>query len=206
MLGSRTGSGSGQCADASSLLVLPSGVTYTPGFLGSSEAEEVLTRIDEGTWNSQLMRRTQHFGYRYDYKTRRARMEDHIGPLPEWLLELAQMVHGAARFPKIPDQAIVNEYLPGQGIAPHIDCEPCFGPVIASLSLGSGTSMQFRNPGSGDICNLYLEPCSLVTLASDGRFSWTHGIAPRKSDLVQGRRLPRERRVSVTFRSMAFES
>ena len=34
------------------------------------------------------------------------------------------------------EQAIVNEYEPGQGIAPHVDRD-CFGPVVATVSLGS---------------------------------------------------------------------
>ena len=36
-----------------------------------------------------------------------------------------------------PDQVTVNEYLPGQGIAPHVDTHSAFEDGIASLSLGS---------------------------------------------------------------------
>lgn len=45
----------------------------------------------------------------------------------------------AHHFPHRPDQVIVNEYQPGQQIAPHIDCVPCFGSVVASLTLGQPT-------------------------------------------------------------------
>ena len=70
-----------------------------------------------------------HFGYKYDYTSRGLDETARIGPLPEWLAQLSSMVREAAsteakqlldsRRPF--EQAIINEYLPGQGIAPHID-------------------------------------------------------------------------------------
>ena len=47
------------------------------------------------------------------------------------------------------EQAIVNEYEPGQGIAPHIDRD-CFGPVVATVSLGSAVNMDFCCDATGD--------------------------------------------------------
>jgi alkylated DNA repair dioxygenase AlkB len=47
------------------------------------------------------------------------------------------------------DQAIINEYQPGQGISPHVDCVPCFGPVVAAISLGSDCVMDFTHPEDG---------------------------------------------------------
>ena len=57
-----------------------------------------------------------------------------IGPLPEWLTQLSNMMRESASEevkhlldPRQPfEQAIINEYLPGQGIAPHTDRD-CFG-------------------------------------------------------------------------------
>lgn len=43
----------------------------------------------------------------------------------------------------LPDQVIVNEYQPGQGIANHIDCISCFSGTVISLSLGSSCIMDF---------------------------------------------------------------
>ena len=34
------------------------------------------------------------------------------------------------------NQLTANEYNPGQGIAPHVDTEACFGPYIFILNLG----------------------------------------------------------------------
>lgn len=44
-----------------------------------------------------------------------------------------------------PDQVTVNEYLPGQGIASHVDTHEAFGPTLLSLSLVSGVVMDFRH-------------------------------------------------------------
>ena len=68
-----------------------------------------------------------HFGYKYDYTSRRLDETARIGPLPEWLAQLSNMMREAAseeaRQFLDPDQpfqqAIINEYLPGQDIARH---------------------------------------------------------------------------------------
>ncbi|MEO9457695.1 MAG: alpha-ketoglutarate-dependent dioxygenase AlkB [Lentilitoribacter sp.] len=97
----------------------------------------------------------------------------------------------------------MNEYLPGQGIAPHVDCVPCFDNTIASLSLISSCEMNFRNLDYPELkSNLYLKPRSLLVLKDKSRLDWTHGIAPRKSDVVNGVRLSRTRRLSLTFRKV----
>jgi alkylated DNA repair dioxygenase AlkB len=44
---------------------------------------------------------------------------------------------------EVTNQTIVNEYRPGQGIAAHVDCVPCFGATILSLSLGSSSVVGY---------------------------------------------------------------
>jgi alkylated DNA repair dioxygenase AlkB len=44
------------------------------------------------------------------------------------------------------DQLTVNDYMPGQGIPPHVDTHSPFEEVFVSLSLMSGVSMNFRTP------------------------------------------------------------
>jgi alkylated DNA repair dioxygenase AlkB len=181
---------------------LPSGILYVPNFI-TEELENALTKhLDSGNWSNDLKRRVQHFGYRYDYKARRVTFESHLGPLPEWLQPVAQTLLMSGYTRKTPDQVIANEYLPGQGISAHIDCEPCFGPVVASLSLLSHCEMVFRSIDRSAKVSIILEPRSLVILSGDGRYSWTHEIPARKSDMIKGQRHPRDRRISLTFREM----
>ena len=94
------------------------------------------------------------------------------------------------------------KYMPGQGISAHIDCIPCFSGSIASLSFGSAAMMQFSNSQTEEKREYYLEPRSLIILSGEARYEWKHSIAARKSDVVNGFRVIRDRRVSLTFRNV----
>jgi alkylated DNA repair dioxygenase AlkB len=117
--------------------------------------------------------------------------------LPPFVQPLAERLVIDGYFAKQPDQAIVNEYEPGQGISHHVDCVPCFGETIASLSLGSRCEMELRRDGAGDQ-HLLLEPGSLLVLSGEARHDWSHAIRARKSD----HGIARTRRVSITFRTI----
>jgi alkylated DNA repair dioxygenase AlkB len=94
---------------------------------------------------------------------------------------------------------LVNEYEPGQGIALHRDYDP-FDRTIVSLSLLAPAVMDFSHAADGRRESLLLEPRSLLILRDEARYDWQHGIARRKTDRWQGERIPRSRRLSVTFR------
>ena len=186
---------------------LPDGLLLLSDFMTDpTEGCRLLDWIDSQPWDFGLRRGVQHYGWRYDYRSRSVLASDHLGPLPEPLAALAASVAqvagrqngGQARF----DQAIVNAYEPGQGIADHVDCRPCFGPVIASLSLGDEWPMRFTHPVHQQSFELWLPAGSLLILSGPARYDWTHGIAARKSDAVDGQRRVRQRRVSVTLRKV----
>jgi alkylated DNA repair dioxygenase AlkB len=117
---------------------------------------------------------------------------------------IAERLAADGYFDAPPDQCIVNEYLPGQGIAPHIDCEPCFGDTIASasLSLSAPVVMEFSSAGNDGKHSVWLARRSLVVLKGPARYEWRHGIARRRKDVIDGIVVPRSRRVSLTFRSV----
>lgn len=184
---------------------LPDGLTYREDYITESDADGLLAAVDASAWLADLKRRVQHYGYRYDYKARQARSEDRIGSLPAFLERLAKRLARQGVFSKLPDQVIVNEYLPGQGISAHIDCRPCFGETIAILSLGSACVMRFEHPLNSRTVDLALQPLSLLTISGDARHKWTHAIPARKSDLIDGEKHLRSRRVSLTFRTMQFD-
>ncbi|GGD07807.1 hypothetical protein GCM10011342_15860 [Aquisalinus flavus] len=145
----------------------------------------------------------QHYGYVYDYRARQIRPDMYLGDLPGPFATLAERLVAERRFARLPDQVIVNDYLPGQGIAPHTDCIPCFGEIIASISLLSACEMEFLNTQSHNSRkSQLLEPRSLLTLSGPARFEWQHAIRPRRSDLVDGIRHQRSRRISLTFRTV----
>ena len=177
-----------------------SGLRYIPNFISAAMSAELLERIDKQNWRADLRRRVQHYGYIYDYRSRAISHDMKLGPLPNWLGEISSKLVEQKIFALMPDQVIINEYEPGQGIAAHIDCVPCFRNHIASLSLGGAVDMRFDREGEAH--NLRLMPQSLLALSGEARLKWRHGIAARKSDLVDGLRVPRSRRVSLTFRTI----
>ena len=178
------------------------GLSYRPEFIAVEEEDALLEAIDKSPWLTDLKRRVQHYGYKYDYKTRAVTNDAYLGKLPHWIEPIAKRLHTQGIFQATPDQAIVNEYESGQGISAHIDCVPCFGETIASLTLGNGSMMQFQNQNDGRKEELYLQERSLIVLSGAARYKWTHAIPARKSDVVNEFKLNRERRVSLTFRTM----
>ena len=184
----------------------PDGLTYLENYISEDEADRLVQEIDAAPWRTDLKRRVQHYGYRYDYKARQARRADHLGPLPVLFQQLAERLTAEGHFQNVPDQVIVNEYQPGQGISPHIDCQPCFGETIASLSLLSACVMRFASQIHSQQTELHLQPASLLVLKGDSRHMWTHAIPSRKTDVVEGQKHTRSRRISLTFRTMKFEN
>ena len=184
----------------------PDGLTYLENYISDDDADRLVQEIDAASWRTDLKRRVQHYGYRYDYKARQARREDYLGPLPELFQQLAERLTSEGHFQAVPDQLIINEYQPGQGISAHIDCQPCFGETIASLSLLSACVMRFASPAHSQQMELHLKPASLLVLKADARHMWTHAIPSRKTDVVEGQKHVRCRRISLTFRTMKFEN
>lgn len=171
-----------------------SGLEYIPNYISGTQENELIKIIDSKEWLSDLKRRVQHYGYKYYYTSRSISSDLYIGEVPDWLLVLSDML------PIKPDQVIINEYLPGQGISPHIDCIPCFTDIICSLSLLSPCVMEFTKKENKP--SILLEPRSLLILSGPARFEWKHGIAARKQDVYSGKKMTRERRVSITFRKV----
>ena len=125
-----------------------------------------------------------------------------LGPLPGWAASLAIELVADGLFPKMPDQLIINEYLPGQGIYPHIDCKPCFDETIASISLASGCVMDFVHVDGISETSIFLEPRSIIVMTGEASYDWRHSIAPRTADDFNGQVIERSRRVSMTFRNV----
>lgn len=178
-------------------------------FISQEEELSLLNNIDESTWLFDLKRRVQHYGYKYDYRVRKIDHSFFIGEIPIWMKFLCERLYNKGIIDFVPDQAIINEYIDEQGIAPHIDCEPCFGDTIISISLGGQCVMNFqREPTSKeqDKIPLMVTPKTLLVMTGQSRFNWYHGIVGRLSDKFNGQIQKRKRRVSITFRKVLLES
>ena len=191
--------------DPTNPLAVP-GLTLLPAFLTPQQQTDCRQRLDAAVdeWRSDLRRRVQHYGWRYDYKARAITPVMYLGVLPPWLQALADRLYQETGvFSRPPEQVIVNEYLPGQGIATHIDHKG-FGPSIATISLLETWEMDFSRNWQ-DKTPLALPDGSCLLLTGPARDKWQHGIQARKAEPAgPGRKgsVPRRRRISLTFRTV----
>lgn len=163
--------------------------------------QELVTYLDGQVWSTKLSRRTQHYGYEYDYKSRKAPLA--AAPFAGPILRIAEHLatHGLMR----PTQCIVNEYTSDQGISAHTDA-PIFGPMIVSISLLAPAEMIFTRPDQ-PTQRVVLLPRSLLIMTGESRSLWKHEIkGTRKFILPDGTPYVKPasyRRISLTFRTMA---
>lgn len=175
------------------------GLTYNPNWVTPQVEQWLLTEIDSLPWEHPYpergpdSRRVQQYGeWSYNFKGKG------VLPLNRDVPPTLLMVAKACR--ELPNQIIVNEYLPRQGIAPHTDADMNCD-WVSTLSLGGGIMMNFRKlDDASQREKMYLERGSLLTLTGPAFFDWKHGIQGKVADLVDGITLPRARRVSVTYR------
>ncbi|MFB6306823.1 MAG: alpha-ketoglutarate-dependent dioxygenase AlkB [Flavobacteriales bacterium] len=182
------------------------GLQYVPDFITPNEQKKLWQSINKETWLTELKRRVQHYGWKYDYKARAIDSSMYLGELPDWAQSVAERLYKERYLPNKPDQLIVNEYEPGQGIANHVDCEPCFGSTIVTISMGSQCVMDFINLNSREKIEVLLEQRSLAVLSGEARYNWTHGIAARKTDNFKNVKTKRNLRISMTFRNVIVDA
>ena len=182
--------------------IFADGATLVPDIVTEAEEERILLRISQAPWMTDLNRRVQHYGYTYDYRAPGAGRHDPAPPFPRWAHviggRLSPFFQGA-----LPEQCIVNEYRPGQGIGMHAD-HGSFGPVVVSLSLAAAWTMNFR-PRSrrpyvrGGLASDEVVPLprrAALVLSGAARSAWMHGFDPAAN---AGRS---ETRLSATFRTL----
>ena len=180
------------------------GLYYIEKIMTEEEEKELIKNINSNDWLSELTRRVQHYGYKYNYKKRKIEKDDFLGELPDWTKELEKKIFKVINenndriklsYSKF-DQLIINEYKKNQGISPHIDCVPCFEDGIISVTIGNFGIMTFSNPDTKEEYDVRLKRRSVVILTSDARYKWTHEINKTKNKNFENV-YPR---ISLTFR------
>lgn len=171
------------------------GLTYVPEFLTKEEHDRLLAHVDAGEWDTHWKRRVQAYGGSYDSSP----VANADRRMPSWGTALAERLYKEDLTPILCNMMLVNEYLPGQGIAPHVDYHP-YDRTVVSISLGSPCIMDFEHVDGHGRHQIWLEPRSALIMDGEARYEWKHGIAARKSDTWNGVPFRRGRRVSITFR------
>ena len=166
-------------------------------YLTEQHEANLINLINKQKWVVDYQRRLQYYNYRNEL----VEPYDLIpipNPIPSFLNELIDQMINDKIIHTRPDQIIVNEFLAGQGLKPHFDRKDYFKDLIVGISLGSGTVMNFQKLSEKK--ELYLPRRSLYWLSGDARYKWKHGIPPRKYDPINGIKIPRTTRTSITFR------
>ncbi|RLN65126.1 hypothetical protein BBP00_00003026 [Phytophthora kernoviae] len=162
-------------------------------------------RDDGASWaNTIRARQVQHFGYEFNYDTRRCDPNEPMkDPIPDVLQPIVEQIKNCGVMDgDMPDQITINEYLPGQGIAYHLDTHSAFTTTIASLSICSEVVMDFRHPDGVRHEGVLLPARSLVVMSGESRYKWEHSICPRTFDVIDRKQVNRQRRLSITFRKI----
>ena len=179
------------------------GLIYRSGFLSEFQESALMAIIDQGTWNRELKRRVQHFGWRYNYKTRRIDEELNLGPLPTWAMSIATQRSASRRIAatrtRPGDRKRVYRragHQAGTSIRSAL-----FSRWIAMISLLESWEMVFRRAPNHMVAKV-LQHGSVTVMTGDARYRWSHEIPQRA---VEPDGSERARRVSVTFRKVRLD-
>lgn len=182
--------------------VVPEGLSLQLNVITPEKEAEIITWLDTRNydpWSTALSRRTQHFGYEYNYTGKSiAPGPPMVGPI----LDLAQYIEKVGLMK--PEQCIVNEYFRDQSIAGHTD-KIIFCPVIIGISLGADVVMTFERGIEKFEC--FLPRRSMMMITGQARYEWKHGIQKRVTYIDNlGNKITKPnnyRRISLTYRSIA---
>ncbi|XP_041652260.1 alkylated DNA repair protein alkB homolog 8 [Cheilinus undulatus] len=170
---------------------LPEGLTLVEDFVSVDEETLLLAAIDWSSTNDDNTaqkalkhRKVKHFGFEFRYDNNNVDKDKPLPTgIPQECLPVLERCVSNRHINTKPDQLTVNQYESGQGIPPHVDTHSAFEDTILSLSLGAQTVMEFRHP-DGRLVPIVLPPRSLLVMKGESRYLWTHGITPRKYDMV----------------------
>ncbi|KAG7299229.1 hypothetical protein JYU34_017785 [Plutella xylostella] len=198
---------------------LPETAYYISDFITEAEERAILSNIyaaPKPKWTQLSNRKLQNWGGVPHSKGMIAEV------IPPWLDQYLEKIYALnVMRGKRPNHVLVNEYLPGQGIMPHLDGS-LFYPTITTISAGSHIVLKFLEPSKDDRktdlthrFSLLLEPRSLLIL-QDALFEYyLHSIEEITEDLiddsivnldmcsssfVKGSVVTRETRISLTIR------
>ena len=175
---------------------LIAGLRYADDLLSASEEKALLDRLmplDLAPFRFHGWlgnRRTQSFGWRYDFDDASFTPTE---PIPDWLQPLRERAASFARMrPGDFVQALVARYDSGAGIGWHRDRD-VFEEVVG-FSLATPAVLRFRQRAASGFrrASQNVLPRSAYLLAGEVRHDWEHSISP-------GDQL----RFSITFRALS---
>lgn len=176
------------------------GLFIYPDLIDEARESQLLNEIDSQTWIVDYLRRLQYYGYRNELEKPYDLIPFPI-PMPPAIDQLSKELVERKIILLQPDQVIINEYVPGEGIKPHKD-RAYYENQICGVNLGSGCIMRFIKGMNEQVIDVEIPRRSVYVMQDDARKKWKHAIPPRKKDNIDGHLKHRERRVSITYRKV----
>lgn len=176
------------------------GLFLYPDFIDEAKERQLLDEIDSQIWIVDYLRRLQYYGYRNELEKPYDLIPFPVS-MPPMIYQLSQEIVKQGIVLLQPDQVIINEYVPGEGIKPHKD-RAYYENQICGVNLGSGCIMRFIRGQNEEVVDVEIPRRSVYVMQDDARKKWKHAIPPRKKDNIQGTVKHRERRVSITYRKV----
>ncbi|WP_158828496.1 alpha-ketoglutarate-dependent dioxygenase AlkB [Mucilaginibacter lacusdianchii] len=176
------------------------GLFLYPDFIDEATELQLLKEIDSQTWIVDYLRRLQYYGYRNELEKPYDLIPFPVS-MPPLMNQLSQQLVEKNIIVLQPDQVIINEYVPGEGLKPHKD-RAYYENQICGVNLGSGCVMRFIRGKNEEIIDVEVPRRSVYVMQDDARKKWKHGIPPRKKDKIDGDVKHRDRRVSITYRKV----
>jgi DNA oxidative demethylase len=172
------------------------GLRYEEAVIGEAEERALIVRMESLELAPFRFhgfignRRTQSFGWRYDFDDASFTEAE---PIPDWIEPIrARAAAFAGLQPSDFVHVLLARYDPGAGIGWHRDRD-VFNQVVG-ISLNSPATLRFRQRTANGFrrANLQVAPRSAYLLAGEARRDWEHSIAP--GDAL---------RFSITFRALS---
>ncbi len=157
---------------AARLPACPPHVLYVAGFLEQDAAAALSAAIDKMDFVALNGRQLSNHGGVPSLSEGGTILE----PLPAPLRALAERLRESGLFERAPNQALVNRYRAGEGIAAHSD-GPNFKPQAAIVSLQSAVVLHFHSHTLEPAGSVLLEPGSLLFFSDDAFETHKHSIA-----------------------------
>lgn len=186
-------------------------VLYEGCFDGDTSLEifEYLERLVEASDGGELKRGTIHYSYKYPYAIKEPAVAtlDKAEDPPTFIRRVGEIMFESGMMKVSPNQQILNDYPPGVGIGKHRDHYPIFDDSIASVSFGSGVVMTLRkyHDANDTPIDIYLPVGSILVIEGEARMNYSHEIAGRQNDVIEGEKVKRSRRISITYRRVRDE-
>lgn len=180
----------------------PDGFSYINNLIPDALAQTLVRFLesDDINWepvvNGKNSRVVCHYGFKYNSKN----IDEPVPVFPEVIKTVVDLIKNNNLVPitSTLDICIINRYLPGQGIHPHVD-GPRFDDDICCVTINAGSIITFTKGHSK--YSIYAEPNSLYIMSGSSRYEWLHEMPMRFTDIVNGVSVDRGTRYSITIRS-----